>query len=568
MISRKDIVKQLVAMRFMPETELEHICLQRSDNLVNLLDELQIRFPAFKNAIGRLWADASNLAYVDIETTRIDSRVASRLNFDFAMREEVVALYEFDGVVTLATAHPENRELEERVRSLLGAEVSFIFAFPSQIVDAIEMAYQTHDSLTALISQSGIHDLAGQGGVLTNEQMHQLAGSEFIIKFVRGLILLALSERASDIHIEPGEKEVRIRFRIDGALQDRFLLDLATLGPIVSRLKIMAELDITEHRLPQDGRICLALRENTLDLRFSSVPSICGEKIVLRLLGRNQRRNIPDLDQLQFSASVYRDLIRVTEIPNGIFLVTGPTGSGKTTTLYAMLKQLNKPDVNILTVEDPVEYRLEGITQVQVNMVTGLDFGTALRSFLRQDPDVILVGEIRDAESGRIAAQAALTGHLVLSTMHTNSALQSVSRLIDIGVEPFLVAPALIGVMAQRLVRQICPSCKESYLAPKEIVEENFSNVDGEEIKFWSGGGCERCGHTGYYGRVAVHELFVINQEVRNMIAHGATSSEIQGAAVRAGFRTMRYDGLKKVLRGLTTMEQLEAISYLEDKTL
>ncbi len=566
MISRQELVQQLVALRFMPETELEHICLQRSDNLVNLLDELQIRFPAYKNAIGRLWADASNLAYVDIETTRIDARVAARLNFDFAMREEVVALYEFDGVVTLATAHPENRQLEERVRSLLGAEVSFIFAFPSQIVDAIEMAYQTHDSLTALIAQSGIHELAGHGGVLTNDQMRQLAGSEFIVKFVRGLILLALSERASDIHIEPGDKDVRIRFRIDGALQDRFLLDQATLGPIVSRLKIMAELDITEHRIPQDGRICLALRENTLDLRLSSVPSICGEKIVLRLLGRNQRRNIPDLDQLYFSAPVFRDLMRVTQIPNGIFLVTGPTGSGKTTTLYAMLKQLNKPDVNILTVEDPVEYRLEGITQVQVNTLTGLDFGAALRAFLRQDPDIILVGEIRDAESGRIAAQAALTGHLVLSTMHTNSALQSVTRLIDIGVEPFLVAPAMIGVMAQRLVRQICPSCKEPYTPPQEIIDENFCNTEGVEVRLWRGAGCDRCGHTGYYGRVAVHELFVINQEVRDLIAHAATSSEIREASIRAGFRSMRYDGLKKALRGLTTLEQLESIAYLEEK--
>lgn len=566
MIAHTDIIRQLAALRFMPETELEHLCVQRRDNFVGLLDELQIRFPSFKNAIGRLWADTSNLAYVDIETTRIDSKVAARLNFDFAMREEVVALYEFDGVVTLATAHPENRDLEERIRALLGVEVSFIFAFPSQIVDAIEMAYQTHDSLKALIEQSGIHDMAGQGGVLTNEQMHQLAGSEFIVKFVRGLILLALSERASDIHIEPAEKDVRIRFRVDGALQDRFLLDRATLGPIVSRLKILAELDITEHRLPQDGRICLALRENTLDLRFSSVPSINGEKIVLRVLGRNQRRSIPDLDQLHFSASVYRDLIRVSEMPNGIFLVTGPTGSGKTTTLYAMLKQINKPDVNILTVEDPVEYRLEGITQVQVNTVTGLDFGTALRSFLRQDPDIILVGEIRDAESGRIAAQAALTGHLVLSTMHTNNALQSVSRLIDIGVEPFLVAPSIIGVMAQRLVRQICRSCKESYVASQEIVEDNFSDVEGEEVRFWRGAGCDRCGHTGLYGRVAVHELFVMNQEVRDLIARNATSGEIQAAAGRAGFRTMRYDGMKKVLRGLTTLEQLEAICYRDEK--
>jgi type IV pilus assembly protein PilB len=252
-------------------------------------------------------------------------------------------------------------------------------------------------------------------------------------------------------------------------------------------------------------------------------------------------------------------------MPNGIFLVTGPTGSGKTTTLYALLKQINTSDVNILTAEDPVEYRLEGATQVQVNPAVGLDFSAALRSFLRQDPDVILVGEIRDAESGRIAAQAALTGHLVLSTMHTNSALQSVTRLIDIGVEPFLVAPSIIAVMAQRLVKQICPSCKVSFPAPQEMLDEHFVNTGGETVRLWKGAGCERCGNTGYFGRVAIHELFVINQEVRDLIARGASNSEINVAAVRAGFRSMRYDGMKKVLRGLTTVKQLDATACLEE---
>jgi len=245
--------------------------------------------------------------------------------------------------------------------------------------------------------------------------------------------------------------------------------------------------------------------------------------------------------------------------------VTGPTGSGKTTTLYSLLKQINRPDVNILTVEDPVEYRLEGITQVQVNLATGLDFSVALRSFLRQDPDVILIGEIRDAESGRIAAQAALTGHLVLATLHSNSALQSVSRLIDIGVEPFLVAPALVAVMAQRLVRQVCPACRVSYPAPAEVLEKHFSHYEGEDVLLWRGAGCERCGQIGFSGRIGVHELFVINQETRGLIARNAPFSEIQAAARRAGYRTMWYDGVKKVLRGLTTFDQLEAISYLDE---
>jgi len=565
MMTCDELASQLAQLKFMPSSELEYLCRQRTDHCVGLLDELQIRFPAQKAAIGRIWADSYKVAYVDIENTRVEIPVVVRLEFDFAIQEEVIALYEFDEVVTVATAHLDNIYLEERVRALLGCEVSFVFAFPSQIVDAIEVSYQSQDRLASLIAKSGITELVRKGGPLTTEEMRELAGSEFIVKFVRGLILLALSERASDIHIEPRADGARIRFRIDGALQERFLLDASLVEPVISRLKIMADLNITEHRLPQDGRISLALRETSLDLRFSSVPSVSGQRIVLRLLGNNKRRSIPDLDQLYCSASVYHDLQRVVSAPNGIFLVTGPTGSGKTTTLYALLKQINRPEVNILTVEDPVEYRLEGITQVQVNPVTGLDFSLALRSFLRQDPDVILVGEIRDAESGRIAAQAALTGHLVLASLHSNSALQSVSRLVDIGVEPFLVAPALVAVMAQRLVRQICPSCRISYSAPKEVLEKYFTHYDEEEVLLWKGAGCKRCWQTGFSGRVAVHELFIINQEVRGLIARNAPFSEIQEAAHRADYRTMWYDGLKKVLRGLTTFDQLEALSYLDD---
>ncbi len=564
MITCDELIGQLKPLKMMPESELERLCQHRSADLLSFLDELQIRYPEQKEMLGRIWADGMNVAYVNIQTTTVETGVAARLKIEFALKEEVIALYEFDGVVTLAASHPENVYLEEHVRAILGQEVSVVFSFPSQIIDAIEMAYQTRDSLTALIEQSGIREIGGKKGVLTTQEMQQLAGSEFIIKFVRGLILLALSERASDIHIEPREKGARIRFRIDGMLQDRFLLDAAVTGPVVSRVKIMAEADIAEHRLPQDGRFGLELREHVLDLRFSSIPSIYGEKVVLRLLGQSQRRSIPDLDQLCLSASVHGELVRACHVPNGIFLVTGPTGSGKTTTLYSMLKSLNKPDINILTIEDPVEYRMEGITQVQVNETTGLDFALALRAFLRQDPDMILIGEIRDAESGRIAAQAAMTGHLVFATMHTNSALQSLTRLIDIGVEPFLVAPSVIAVMAQRLVRQICPKCKESYPVPDPVLDANFTNRGGEAVRFWRGAGCPHCYHTGYYGRLAVHELFVVGEAFRALIARNAPIDEINAAAREQGFLPMRYDGLKKVLRGLTTLDELNKISYAE----
>ena len=558
MITCDELVARLQPLQLMSDAELSYLCRQRSGNWVDMLDELQLRHPEHKERLGQIWANSLQTAYVDIEKTYVDASSVARLDFDFCLREELVALSELEGVVT---GHDLTEDL---VRNQLKTEASFVFAFPSQIVDTLEMNYQSQNRLSGLISATDIRVPSEKGAHLSADQMRVLAKSEHVVQFVRGLILLALSERTSDIHIEPGEKGVRIRFRIDGALQDRFMLDPAAADPIISRLKIMAELDITEHFLPQDGHISVPLRQDHLDLRFSSVPSVCGEKIVLRLLGRSKVRSVPDFDQLYLSASVYRDLQHIERAPNGIFLVTGPTGCGKTTTLYAVLKRIVSPDVNVLTVEDPVEYRLKGATQVQVNLKTGLDFSVALRAFLRQDPDVILVGEIRDAESGRIAAQAALTGHLVLATLHTNNAMQSMTRLIDIGVEPFLVAPSILGVMAQRLVRQVCPACRVSYPAPAEIREACFTHCEGEEILFWKGTGCDHCGHTGYFGRVGVHELFVVNQESRDLIARNAPQSEVLAAAKRAGFRTMWYDGLKKALRGLTAFEQLDTIAYIE----
>ncbi len=378
-------------------------------------------------------------------------------------------------------------------------------------------------------------------------------------------MLLAVREGASDIHIEPGEEKVRVRFRIDGILQERSKLDPSLLPPIVSRLKILGDLDITERRRPQDGRINLRLRSRNIDLRFSSIPTIFGEKIVLRILSLSQGIDIPDITELTFSKSTLETVKRVLEVPHGIFFVTGPTGSGKTTTLFSMLKHLNKPGINITTIEDPIEYRLPGINQVQVNSAVDLDFSVALRTFLRQDPDVILVGEIRDLETARIACQAALTGHLVLATMHTNNAIQAVTRLMDIGVQPFIVAPSLIGVMCQRLVRKICSHCKEKYAASTEEIKKLFT-WEGKEVFFYRGKGCRYCNNTGYSGRLAIHEITFLDNEIRSLIAQAASVPEIQEAARKTGFHTMRYDGIKKMLRGLTTIEEIDRVTVAEDE--
>jgi type IV pilus assembly protein PilB len=349
-------------------------------------------------------------------------------------------------------------------------------------------------------------------------------------------------------------------------LQERLKIDPKILPALITRLKVMANLDITEKRRPQDGRISLHLPNRSMDLRFSSVPAMFGEKIVLRILGQTTAKQIPDLAELSFSPANLKTLKRIVECPNGIFLVTGPTGSGKTTTLYSVLKWINKPGINIMTIEDPVEYRLPGANQVQVNHAIDLDFSTALRAFLRQDPDVMLVGEIRDLETAKIAAQAALTGHLVVTTMHTNNALQAVTRLVEIGVEPFLVAPSIIGVMAQRLVRKICDSCKEPYTLTPEQADEIFIRDGTSDVIFHRGKGCPQCRNTGYLGRMAIHEIFVINDEMRSYIARGASILEIQKMARAKGFKSMRHDGIKKVLRGLTTIEEVNKVTIIEEE--
>ncbi|HSA03274.1 MAG TPA: GspE/PulE family protein, partial [Candidatus Paceibacterota bacterium] len=319
--------------------------------------------------------------------------------------------------------------------------------------------------------------------------------------------------------------------------------------------------DIAEHRRPQDGRISLSLGSRQIDLRFSSVPLLEGEKIVLRVLGSVQRRSIPALEELGFSAVNLTLLKRIISTPNGVFFVTGPTGSGKTTTLYAILKRLNRSGINIMTVEDPVEYRLPGVNQVQVNSAVDLTFASALRSFLRQDPNVILVGEVRDMETAKIASQAALTGHLVLSTMHTNNALQAVTRLVEIGVEPFLVAPSIIGVSAQRLVRRLCPACRETSPMPADSVARYFGDIGNRTVTQWRGRGCSACGGSGYAGRIAIHEVFLLTDAVRRLIARNASILDIQSLALQHGFRPMIYDGLKKVLRGVTTLEEVERVT-------
>ncbi len=520
--------------------------------------------PHDKNKYCRLWGDSIGFGTVELDKTLFAADLVPRLPKELAIRHCVIPLYEFAGTVTVACADPTDLAVRQIVSAQFRQPVSPVFAWPDDILASIEVHYQSEEEVQERLRKILEIPFLRDAQAITLEQLQRSSGDQAVIEFAHAVLLLAAKNRASDIHLEPGESKVRIRYRVDGVLKE-----IASMSPgvhlaLVSRLKVMASLDIIEKRKPQDGRLSLELPGRTLDFRFSSVPTIYGEKIVLRILGQLSKVAIPSLDNIALSSRQRKAMGRVLKQPNGVFLLTGPTGSGKTTTLYAMLKELNQDGVNIMTIEDPVEYRLAGINQIQVNAQVDLTFANALRSFLRQDPDVILVGEIRDHDTARIALQAALTGHLVLSTLHANSAIHAVTRLLDFGIEPYLVGPALIGTMGQRLVRRICDKCRESYVPSRETMDELFEGDARFETRLFRGKGCSVCGSTGYLGRITIHETFLLDEEVREAISRGMPGVEIQALARRAGYANLRWDGMKKVLRGLTTLEELDRVA-LED---
>ena len=396
-------------------------------------------------------------------------------------------------------------------------------------------------------------ETAGDGGAVTEDAP--------IIRIVNTILLYALKDGASDIHIEPQAKGVRIRYRIDGVLHEQMKIPQYVLNPLISRIKIMAEMNIAERRIPQDGRIKLTMQGKEYDMRVNTCPSVFGEKIVMRVLDKSSV--MLGLDKIGLYPDMQAQLLDIGNQPNGMLMVCGPTGSGKTTTLYSLLNVVSTIEKNVSTVEDPVEYQLPGLTQVQVNRKAGLTFATALRAFLRQDPDVIMVGEIRDLETAEIAVQASLTGHLVLSTVHTNDAPSTATRLGDMGVEPFLISASLTGALAQRLARRICPKCKEEYQPPREtLLRFGFDPLKAPDQKFWRGRGCDNCKQTGYKGRTGIYELMRINEEMQELIVRRSPVTELKEAARAAGMRTLQEDGFQKCKDGHTTVEEVMRVVF------
>jgi general secretion pathway protein E len=449
---------------------------------------------------------------------------------------------------------------------LLKAPVEPVLSTEREIISALNRLYDTGAQTAAKVIEDLdtealgrlAHDLEGPQDILDQDTEAP------IIQLVNLILSQAVRDRASDIHIEPFERALKVRYRVDGVLHEVLSPPKSLQPRITSRLKVMADLNIAETRLPQDGRIAIKVRNREIDIRVSVVPTAFGERLVLRLLDKSG--GILRLEDIGFTQDLFPVYTRLIRRSHGIILVTGPTGSGKTTTLYATLQRINSAQVNIITVEDPIEYQLGGVGQIQVNPKIDLTFASGLRSILRQDPDIIMVGEIRDRETAEIAIQASLTGHLVFSTLHTNDAASAVTRLLDMGVEPFLISSSVLAMMAQRLVRVICPNCREPVTPTAEALRElGFTTTDGEAGQFFQGRGCGMCRDTGYHGRSGIYELMVIDDAVRMLIMQQANANTIKATAVQRGMRTLLQDGARRVLQGHTTAEEVLRVTQESD---
>jgi type IV pilus assembly protein PilB len=517
----------------------------------NLVKTGAISELAFAEFMGQVF----NVPAVDLDSMEPDSDSVSLIPCEVATKFQVVPVKRQGRVLTVAMANPDNIFAIDDIKFITGLEVKPVVATESAIKKAIDRLYDSADSLASIMKdmQEDVEILEDAEEDMSAEDVQ--AADAPVVKLVNSLIADAVGKHASDIHIEPYEKHMRVRYRIDGMLHEMMSPPFKMKGAIISRLKIMAELDIAEKRVPQDGRIKIRIGGKPIDLRVSTLPTIFGEKLVMRILDKSNLQI--DLAKLGFAEQALARFLTAIESPYGMVLVTGPTGSGKSTTLYSALNKINKPHCNIMTAEDPVEYNIEGINQVNVHEEIGLSFASALRAFLRQDPNIVMVGEIRDLETASIATKAALTGHLVLSTLHTNDAAASINRLIDMGVEPFLVSSSVIMIIAQRLVRKLCQRCRQSVELPVEMLRELGIEESPAELSLFEPRGCVACNDTGYKGRCGLYEVMAISAGIRELIIERRQAADIKQQAIKEGMLTLRADGLEKFKKGLTSLEEI-----------
>ena len=553
----------------LPEQLLEGLALQKekdgTSSARERIGEILIRLKYLSEesvilALAHQW----NLSYLaTIDASEIDTSLTQFVPIAFAKKHLVLPIRRVGKSVEVATCDPLNQAAIDELRLLLKASIKVV-AVPSRVV--LSRIHNIYEQMTDKAEQA-ISDLSDASLVpLSDHRLPEIedlldANDEApMIRLVNSILFEASKQRASDIHIEPFEKEVIVRYRIDGVLYPILAVPKKLQSALTSRVKIMAGMNIAEKRLPQDGRISIRMGGREIDIRVSDVPIVHGERMVLRLLDKTSL--ILTLEEIGLSDEGFGTLSRLIERTHGIFLATGPTGSGKTTTLYAALQKINSSDKNVITIEDPIEYQLKGVGQIQVNPKIDLTFGNGLRSILRQDPDIIMVGEIRDVDTAQIAIHASLTGHLVLSTLHTNDSAGAITRLLDMGVEPFLVSSSVLAIIAQRLVRLICKECKTSYAPTTEELKK--LGVASKVEFFYRGKGCPACLNTGFYGRVGIYELLLITDQIRSLILAKADANKIKSHAISVGMLTLREEGIKKVIAGTTTTDEIRRVTHDE----
>ena len=508
---------------------------------------------------------------ISLSRFKIDPELIKLIPREVANKYQIIPVSKVGNMLTVAMSDPLNIFAIDEMRAITKLDIGTIIAFQKEVQDAIDQYYgeNTHEAIEELMEDLKAQDIefiqvSGAEEKVDSERLFRLVEEAPVVKLTNMILENGIKARSSDILIEPMENSVRVRYRVDGVLKEAESLPKNTHESIVSRIKVMSELNIAERRLPQDGRFRLNMNNNNVDFRVSILPSSKGEKVALRVLDKSQA--MLDIDKLGFTGGALDKLKKCASRPHGMILVTGPTGSGKTTTLYSLMKYVYSPEKNLITVEDPIEYQIEGINQVTARAEAGLTFASALRSILRQDPDVIMIGEIRDFDTVDIAIKSALTGHLVLSTLHTTTAPGSVVRLINMGCEPFLITSSLIAIVAQRLIRKLCPKCREAY-KPGDVLSSRLG-VDikkSKDVSFYRAKGCSACLHTGYAGRIGICEVLAVTPAIRNLVLKRARENELKQVARNEGMRTLREDGIDKVLAGFTSLEEVLRVTVADE---
>ncbi|MFA7574641.1 MAG: ATPase, T2SS/T4P/T4SS family [Arcobacteraceae bacterium] len=496
--------------------------------------------------------------YIELDEVILDPEIVTIIPKRIAVRYKIVPLSKENGTLTIAMANPLDVNTIDYIKEYTKLDVVPKLASEEDISNALSSYYEAGGKIDDILEKVDVSTVSDFGDEVNLSQLEAISQEAPVIQLVNMIIVQAIKERASDIHLEPNKRGLLVRYRIDGILHDIRMLPARIKPAIISRVKILSRMDIAERRLPQDGRFQLKFGAREVDLRISSIPTVYEEKIVMRLLDKSQ--GLISLENTGFTKTQLQEFRTMISSSYGIILITGPTGSGKSTTLYGALNEIDSVEKNVITVEDPVEYKLERVNQINVLPKINLTFANALRSILRQDPDIIMIGEMRDSETAHIAVQSALTGHLVFSTLHTNDAVSSLTRMIDMGIAPFLISSSVVGVMAQRLVRKICPKCIEEYFPEKGVLDNlkiNFEIPNQDNLKFYRGKGCDYCKNTGYRGRTALFEVVRINDEIRSMIMKNTSSNVIKDVAIKNGMRTLLDSGIQKVLNGETTIDEV-----------